>query len=60
VEENYFSIDYDYIVENLIKNGFYILYDKKYTLKFKKDEINEKFNFDLTLPTHRNLIIKMN
>lgn len=55
VLENYFGIDYQKIFDNL-KNNFEILYDEKFTLPYKKDEIKKNFDFDLSLPTHRKLI----
>lgn len=56
--ENYFSIDYNLIVNTLKKNNFSVEYDKKYILPYKKQEIKTNFNFDLVLPTHRKLIFK--
>ena len=56
--ENYFSIDYDYIIEFLKSNGFEIFYDEKFVLPFKQTEVKQNFDFDLNLPTHRKLILK--
>ncbi len=58
VKEDYFSVDYDKILSKL--NNFKIIYDWPYTLPFKKDEILKEFNYDLTLPTHIKLILKIN
>lgn len=56
VKENYFSVDYTNIL-NQLKNHA-VIFDQPYTLPFKKDEVLKEFNFNLTLPTHRKLIIK--
>ena len=55
--ENYFSVDYEKILNELNKD-FYIDFDECYTLKFKKDEVFTNFGFDMILPTHRKLILK--
>lgn len=57
LKENYFSIDYDRIINELTSNGFKIELDEPFTLPFKKEEIKNNFNYDLKLPTHRKLIL---
>lgn len=56
--ENYFSVKYDKILEELERNNFKIIMDEKFTLPFKQKEVLTNFNFTLDKPTHRKLIIK--
>ena len=58
LNENYFGINYEYFIENLEQNNFFVVLDHKYTLAYKKQEILNNFNYNLDLPTHRNLILK--
>lgn len=56
IKENYFGINYKKLAAGFIKSGFRSFYDYPYTLPFKKQEILKNFNYNLVLPTHRNLI----
>jgi hypothetical protein len=56
IKENYFSVDYNFLIDGFVQNNFKCLFDHKYTLPFKKQEILKNFNYKLKLPTHRNLI----
>ena len=55
VTENYFSFDWD----DLISMGN-VLYENNYVLEFKKQQVKNHFNIDLTIPTHCQLILKLN
>ena len=55
VKENYFSFDYS----DLLKLGKTI-YERNYTLDFKKTKVLKDFGIEMTKPTHTQLIIKLN
>lgn len=54
LEENYFSFNWREIEDLAIKT----IYDNAYTLPFKKERVMKDFGIDLTLPTHRKLIVR--
>ncbi len=54
LKENYFGFDYT----ELEKLGT-IVYEKNYTLKYKKERVKEDFDISLTKPTHTMMIIKV-
>ena len=58
LNENYFGIDYETIQNVLKNNNFDSVYDEKFTLPYKKQEIFDNFGYNLDLPTHRKLIFK--
>jgi len=53
-KENYFSFNY----KNLFELGE-VIYERNYTLEFKKQKVLEDFGIELTKPTHTQLIIKL-
>ena len=54
LEEDYFCFNY----QNLLSLGK-VIYQKNYTLKYKKERVKEDFDINLTKPTHTMLIIKV-
>jgi hypothetical protein len=54
LKEDYFSFDYN----SLFALGE-VVYQKNYTLAYKKDRVLEDFGIKLTKPTHTMLIIKI-
>ena len=58
LNENYFGIDYEKILNALKNSNFDVIYDEKFTLLYKKQEIFDNFGYNLDLPTHRKLIFK--
>ena len=54
LQENYFSFNWNSLTDCATE----ILYDRPYTLEAKRQKVQEHFGIDLTLPTHRQLIVR--
>lgn len=54
LKENYFSFGWEYLTAYAKE----IVYDRAYTLEAKKKKVLQHFGIDMTLPTHRQLIVK--
>lgn len=55
-KEDYFSTDWIGNTSYLIHRGFSTIYDKKYLLQFKRDEVQKNLNYEMSMSTHRQMI----
>ena len=57
VQEDYFSVEWDKYINTLKSNGFNVLVDIKYLLEYKRQAVLKDFGFEMSLPTHRIVIL---
>ena len=55
-KEDYFSTDWIGNTSYLISRGFSTIYDKKYLLQFKRDEVQKNLKYEMSMSTHRQMI----
>lgn len=46
--------------EKMVSEIFDLIYEKNYILPYRKQRVKEDFNFEMTLPTHRQIILERN
>ena len=60
VQEFYFGTPWNNIIAEATKRNFTIAHDFKYTLAYKQVEVFRNFDYLMSEPTHRNLILMKN
>ena len=55
-KEDYFSTDWIGNTSYLIHRGFSTIYDKKYLLQFKRNEVQKNLKYEMSMSTHRQMI----
>ena len=60
LKEDYFSIPWSDIKEDMAKYGYHVIYEKDYILPYLKKEIAAKFQHILRQPTHKQIIFDRN
>jgi len=60
LKEDYFSIPWSSLKEDMAKYGYQVIYEKDYILPYLKQEIAAKFQHNLRQPTHKQIIFDRN
>lgn len=60
LKEDYFSIPWSRIKEDMSERGYHVIYEKDYILPYLKKEIAAKFQYILRQPTHKQIIFDRN
>ena len=55
-KEDYFSTDWIGNTSYLTYRGFNTIYDKKYLLQFKRNEVQKNLKYEMSMSTHRQMI----
>lgn len=59
LEEDYFSVPWNQI-SIVLKQTHSAIYQRLYTLPYRKNQVKELFNYDMILPTHKEIIFIKN